>query len=66
MASSGLLHCVALLRTTRRNIPEDAILHSHCCENPKSYIKQSYFDKEKVYDYMRMGHILFRIIVENL
>jgi hypothetical protein len=24
-------------RATRRNIPEDAILHSHCCENLKSY-----------------------------
>jgi hypothetical protein len=27
-----------LTRATRRNIPEDAILHSHCCENLKSYI----------------------------
>jgi hypothetical protein len=25
-------------RATRRNIPEDAILHSHCCGNLKSYI----------------------------
>jgi hypothetical protein len=25
-------------RATRRNIPEDAILHSHRCENLKSYI----------------------------
>jgi hypothetical protein len=24
-------------RATRRNIPEDAILHSHCRENLKSY-----------------------------
>jgi hypothetical protein len=24
-------------RATRRNIPEDAILHSHCSENLKSY-----------------------------
>jgi hypothetical protein len=24
-------------RATWRNIPEDAILHSHCCENLKSY-----------------------------
>jgi hypothetical protein len=28
-----------LTRTTRRNIPEDDILHSHCRENLKSYIK---------------------------
>jgi hypothetical protein len=27
-----------LTRATRRNIPEDAILHSHRCENLKSYI----------------------------
>jgi hypothetical protein len=26
-----------LTRATQRNIPEDAILHSHCCENLKSY-----------------------------
>jgi hypothetical protein len=26
-----------LTRATRRNIPEDAIFHSHCRENPKSY-----------------------------
>jgi hypothetical protein len=28
-----------LTRATRRNIPEDAILHSHRRENLKSYIK---------------------------
>jgi hypothetical protein len=27
-----------LTRTTRRNIPEDAILHSHRRENLKSYV----------------------------
>jgi hypothetical protein len=26
-----------LTRATRRHIPEDAILHSHCRENLKSY-----------------------------
>jgi hypothetical protein len=26
-------------RATRRNIPEDTILHSHLCENFKSYIQ---------------------------
>jgi hypothetical protein len=28
-----------LTRATRRNIPEDTILHSHGCENLKSYNK---------------------------
>jgi hypothetical protein len=28
---------LVLTRSTRRNIPEDAILHSHCRENLKSY-----------------------------
>jgi hypothetical protein len=27
-----------LTRATLRNIPEDGILHSRCCENIKSYI----------------------------
>jgi hypothetical protein len=38
MVSSGLLRRVALVRATRRNIPEDTILHSHRRENLKSYI----------------------------
>jgi hypothetical protein len=29
-----------LTRVTRRNVPEDAILHSHCRENLKSYIAE--------------------------
>jgi hypothetical protein len=36
MASSGMLSRVAT-RTTRRNIPEDAIVRSHRRENLKSY-----------------------------
>jgi hypothetical protein len=36
MASSGKIRCMVLVRTTRRNIPEDAILHSHRRENVKS------------------------------
>jgi hypothetical protein len=35
--SSGLLRRVVLTRATRRNNPEDAILHSHRRENLKSY-----------------------------
>jgi hypothetical protein len=29
---------LVLTRATWRNVPEDAILHSHCRENLKSYI----------------------------
>jgi hypothetical protein len=32
---------LVLTRVTRRNIPEDDILHSHCRENLKSYIALS-------------------------
>jgi hypothetical protein len=32
-----------LTRSTRRNIPEDVILHNHRCENLKSYITFSYW-----------------------
>jgi hypothetical protein len=42
MVSSGLLRRVALVlvltRATRRNNPEDTILHSHRRENLKSYM----------------------------
>jgi hypothetical protein len=38
MMSSGMLRRVVLTRATRRNIPEDTILHSHSRENLKSYI----------------------------
>jgi hypothetical protein len=31
---------LVLTRTTRHNIPEDAILHSHCYENLRSYKDQ--------------------------
>jgi hypothetical protein len=43
MVYSGMLRRVALVtsvltRTTRRNIPEDTILHSHRRENLESYV----------------------------
>jgi hypothetical protein len=37
IVSSGLLRRVALVRTTRRNNPENTILHSNRRENLKSY-----------------------------
>jgi hypothetical protein len=43
MVSSGMLRRVALVRATRRNIPEDTILHSHGRENLKSYISGNPF-----------------------
>jgi hypothetical protein len=33
-----------LTRATRRNIPEDAIVHSHGRENLKSYIEAPLFE----------------------
>jgi hypothetical protein len=38
MVSSGMLRCMALVRTTWRNIPEEAILYSNRRENLKSSI----------------------------
>jgi hypothetical protein len=35
-----ILRNVDSYRATRSNFPEDAILHSHCLENLKSYISQ--------------------------
>jgi hypothetical protein len=37
-----------LTRATRRNIPEDAIIHSHCSENLKSYKDMSVLTTEVI------------------
>jgi hypothetical protein len=42
---------LVLTRATRHNIPEDAILHSQCCENLKSYMLN--IGKIKVYAILR-------------
>jgi hypothetical protein len=43
VASPGMLHHVALTRATQHNIPEDAILRSHCRENLNFYKKNVQF-----------------------
>jgi hypothetical protein len=46
-----------LTRATRRNIPEDTILHSHRRENLKSYIKNIHCRKETQLIYIILEHI---------
>jgi hypothetical protein len=45
-----------LTRATRRNIPEDPILHSHRRENLKSYLAHSVYDKSSMYTTYRHTH----------
>jgi hypothetical protein len=67
IASTGMLRCVALVtllkealsscetliftRATRRNMPEEAILHSHRRENHKSYTQNIRIGKQRYYNY---------------
>jgi hypothetical protein len=46
-----------LTRATRRNIPEEAILHSHCSENLKSYIFQNLSTVTPSRDDMKQRHL---------
>jgi hypothetical protein len=58
MASSGMLHCVALVRT----IPEEVILHSHHRENLKSdinYYKLNAVTQTYLILKLVIGHNLF-------
>jgi hypothetical protein len=48
-----LLRRVALVRTTRRNNPEDTILHSHRRENLKSYINVPWFHSRYGLPYLK-------------
>jgi hypothetical protein len=65
MASSGMLRRVVLTRATRRNIPEEAILHSHRCENLKSYMFTQSVDNTNT-DHKQNGIIRNIKIVEPL
>jgi hypothetical protein len=56
MASSGMLHRVALVRVTWRNIPEDAIFYSHRHENLKSYTSTGIFPNRMKYSIITPLH----------
>jgi hypothetical protein len=46
-----------LTRSTRRNIPEDGILHSHRRENHKSYMIIYFFSAKVIHTLKLMGSI---------
>jgi hypothetical protein len=54
VVSSGMLRRVALVRATRRNIPEDTILHSHRREKLKSYRSRMLGDMLHACGYRRL------------
>jgi hypothetical protein len=51
-----------LTRATRRNIPEDAIVHSHHRENLKSYIQEyGRLAGEDISDLLRNKEVRYRV-----
>jgi hypothetical protein len=50
-------------RATRRNIPEDSILQSHCRENLKSYKKL--FSSQKCVQYINKSYQIHNINIER-
>jgi hypothetical protein len=53
----------ALTKATRRNIPEDAILHSHRRENLKSYLTSLFYTTDLISDFERYCEIY--IVLKN-
>jgi hypothetical protein len=49
-----------ITRATRRNIPEDAFLHSHRRENLKSYISNPYLSQEKYHISLQFPLVIFQ------
>jgi hypothetical protein len=47
MEATGSSETSVYNKPTRRHIPEDDILHSHCRENDKSYKECKYLDFEE-------------------
>jgi hypothetical protein len=65
-ATSKQKHAAVLREATRRNIPEDGILHSYLPENRKSYIyKNDYLRSKCIYQesYIKAFKILIKPIV---
>jgi hypothetical protein len=54
-----------LTRATRRIIPEDAILHSHCRENLKSYTAHKKFPSEQL-SYVHANVLYFLFLIPYL